>query len=91
MISDEIQKRLFATLKNNPKELAKEIENNPQILEFLLNSSREAELAKNDRVKYINMNQEMQRQLEDKSKELKVTQGILIGAGILLLLSLLEK
>jgi hypothetical protein len=90
MISDELREKLLNAMKKDPEEVKKEIEHNPQILEFLINTSKEAELEKNEKIRYINMNQEMQRQLEQKSKELKITQGVLIGAGILFLLSLLD-
>ncbi len=90
MDSNEFISQLLEKLKTRPKEVAKEIENNPQILEFLINSSKQAELEKNEKIRYINMNQEMQIQLEQKSKDLKVTQGVLIGAGILFILSLLD-
>lgn len=90
MLSDELVKKLTEAMKKEPKEAVKEIEHNPKILELLLNSSKEAELEKNEKVRYINMNAQMQQQLQKKSEELKTTQGLLIGAGILLLLSLLE-
>lgn len=90
MISDELRKKLLESMKKEPKEAIKEIEHNPKILELLLNDSKEAELEKNEKIKYINMTSSMQSQLEQKSKELKTTQGVLIGVGILFLLSLLD-
>ena len=77
-------------MKDKPKDAIKEIEKNPQILKILLNDNNRAEVERKEKLKYVNMNYQMQTQLEQKSKQLKTTQGVLIGAGILLLLSLLD-
>lgn len=77
-------------MKDKPKDAIKEIEKNPDILKILLNDSNRAEAERKEKLKYVNMNCQMQNQLEEKSKKLKTTQGVLIGAGILLLLSLLD-
>ena len=87
MLSQELVIKLTQLLKEKPKEAIKEIEQEPKILEVLLNSAKEADVEK---TRYVNMTAEMQQKLQEKSKELKVTQGLLIGAGVLLILSLLE-
>ena len=69
----------------------KEIEKDPGILKLLLNSDREAEIERTEKIKYVNMTYDMQNRLSQESKKLKVTQGLLIGAGILLLLALLDE
>lgn len=88
MLSEELRIKLSEKMRKNPKEVIRVLEEEPKILEALLNSDKEAEV---ERVKYINMTTEMQRQLQQKAKQLQITQGVLMGAGILLLLSLMEK
>ena len=88
MITQELVNRLTQLIKEMPKEAIKEIEQEPKILEVLLNSAKDANVEK---TRYVNMTSDMQQKLQEKSKELKVTQGLLIGAGVLLILSLLEK
>ena len=90
MLTKELREKLIELMKNKPKEAIKEIEKEPQILKILLNSDNEAENERKEKLKYVNMTSQMQTQLEQKSKDLKTTQGILIGAGILLILSLLD-
>lgn len=84
MLSEDLRKKLRQSIKKNPKEAAKLIEKEPQILEALLNNDEQI-------IKYINMNSQMQTQLEEKAKELKTTQGVLIGAALLWFLYLLDK
>lgn len=91
MLSKELREKLIQAMKKDPKEALKEIEKDPRILDILLNSDREAETEKNERIKYVNMTYEMQNRLSEEAKKLNTTQGLLIGAGILLLLSLLDK
>ena len=83
MLSDDFRNKLRKQLSQNPKEAVKEIEKNPQILNFLLDSE-------GDKTKYIKMNQELQTRLQEQATKLNVTQGLLIGAGLLLLISLLD-
>ncbi|MDG7049953.1 MAG: hypothetical protein JRZ94_01980 [Nitrososphaerota archaeon] len=83
MLSDEFRDKLMRKLAQTPKEAVKEIENNPQILKILLDSESE-------KIKYIKMNEELQTRLKQQSEKLNVTQGWLIGAGLLLFLSLLS-
>lgn len=83
MLSDEIREKLKKKLMQNPKEAIKEIESDPQILRILLDSDSE-------KIKYIKMNQELQNTLQRQSERLNVTQGLLIGAGLLFFLSLLD-
>jgi murein L,D-transpeptidase YcbB/YkuD len=83
MLSDDLRDKLRRKLSQDPKEAVKEIENNPQILNFLLDSEEQ-------KIKYIKMNQELQTRLQDQANRLNVTQGLLIGAGLLFFLSLLD-
>lgn len=87
MLSQDLRNQLIHSMRTNPKDAIKEIEKDPRILEILLNN---IETEKNEKIKYINMTSQMQLQLEQKAKQLKITQGLLIGAGILLILSLLD-
>lgn len=83
MLTDDFRQKLRQQLVNQPKQAVKEIEKNPQILKFLLDSEEQ-------KIKYIKMNQELEDRLQNQSQRLNVTQGWLIGAGLLLLLSLLD-
>jgi len=83
MLIDDFREKLKRKLIQDPKEAVKEIEKNPQILNLLLDSEGE-------KVKYIKMNEELQTRLRQQSEKLNVTQGWLIGAGLLLFLSLLD-
>lgn len=83
MLTDDFRDNLMKKLVKNPIEAVKEIEKNPQILKFLLDSEGE-------KIKYIKMNKELQTKLQQQSDKLNVTQGWLIGAGLLLFLSLLD-
>jgi len=90
MLSQELRNKLIAKMKENPKKAIAELEKEPRILEILLKSDNQIDEKENEKIKYVNMTHEMQQRLQQKSKQLKTTQGLLIGAGILLLLSLLE-
>jgi len=83
MLSDIIRKDLRKKLTENPKAAVREIEKDPQILKMLLDSDGE-------KIKYIKMNEELQNMLQKKANDLNTTQGWLLGAGILLLLSLMS-
>jgi len=84
MLSEDFRDKLMKKLIQSPKDAVKEIENDPQILRILLDSDSE-------KIKYIKMNQELQNMLQHQSERLNVTQGLLIGAGLLLFLSLLDE
>ena len=84
MLGDDFREKLMRKLIQDPKEAVKEIEKNPQILKLLLDSEGE-------KVKYIKMNEDLQTKLQQQSAKLNVTQGWLIGAGLLLFLSLLDE
>lgn len=84
MLSDGLRAKLREALQRNPKEVVKMIEEEPRILQALLNSDEEI-------IKYINMSAQMEQELKQKAEQLKTTQGFLIGAGVLLLLDLLSK
>lgn len=83
MLSDDFRDKLKKKLIQDPKEAIKEIEKNPQILSFLLDSEGE-------KIKYIKMNQDLQNRLQQQASRLNVTQGLLIGVGLLLFLNLLD-
>lgn len=83
MLSEEFREKLMKNLIQNPKEAVKEIEKDPQILKMLLDSEGE-------KIKYIKMNEELQTKLQEQARKMNVTQGWLIGAGLLLFLSLLD-
>ena len=83
MLSAEIRENLRKQLIKDPKRAVKEIEKDPQILKMLLDSDSE-------KIKYIKMNEELQTRLQQKAGQLNVTQGWLLGAGLLLFLSLMD-
>ena len=83
MLSNDFIEKLKKKLVQDPKEAVKEIENNPQILKLLLDSEGE-------KVKYIKMNEDLQTRLQQQSEKLNVTQGWLIGVGLLLFIGLLD-
>jgi len=84
VLSDDIRKDLRKKLTESPKAAVKEIERDPQILKMLLDSESE-------KIKYIKMNEELQTRLQKKANDLNTTQGWLLGAGILLFLSLMDE
>jgi len=84
MLSDNIRKDLRKKLAESPKAAVKEIEKDPQILKMLLDSESE-------KIKYIKMNEELQMRLQKKANDLNTSQGWLLGAGILLFLSLMDE
>jgi len=90
MLSDNLRDKLREAMKD-PKEAAKIIEKEPQILELLLKSDEEVGKERREKIKYVNMTNQMNQQLQEKAQQLKTTQGTLIGAGILLLFALLDK
>ena len=91
MLTENLRKELIEKIRNHPKEAIKIIEKEPKILEILLNATKEAEKEKAEKIKYVNMTMQMEQQLQEKAKQLNTTQGLLIGAGVLWLLSLLDK
>jgi len=90
MLTQDLRNKLVHAIKTDPKEAIKFIEKDPRILELLLNNDRELEQEKNEKIKYVNITHQMQSQLQEEAKKLNTTQGLLIGAGVLLLLTLLE-
>ena len=84
MLSAEIREKLRKELIKDPKQVVKEIEKDPQILKMLLDSESE-------KIKYIKMNDELQKRLQEKANQLNATQGSLLGVGLLLLLSLMDE
>lgn len=90
MLTKELRDKLIRSFKENPKEAIRTIEKEPQILDILLQSDKQVENEIQEKIKYVNMNTQMQAKLEEEAKKLKTTQGVLIGAGLLFFLSLLE-
>lgn len=90
-MTENLRKDLRKMIVEDPKTAIKTIEKEPNILEMLLNADEEADRERREKIKYVNMTMQMDQQLREKAKQLKTTQGVLIGAGILLLLSLLER
>ena len=74
-------------LREDPSKVAEEIKNDPKILDIMLSSDDQLQHERNEKIKYMNMTFQMQQQLEELSKKLNVSQGALIGAGVLFLLS----
>ena len=91
MLSKELRDKLMKLIRENPKEAIKEIEKEPQLLDILLRSENRLENEEREKIKYINMTQQSQKQLQEASKKLKTSQGALIGLGIILLLELFDK
>lgn len=97
MLTKEFRDKLVKLVKNDIKTAIKELELNPKLLELLLSDQDELERAKaeiaherSERIKYINMTAEMERQLREQATRLQTTQGLLIGAGVFMLLQHLE-
>ncbi len=66
----------------NPTNAVKSIEENPKLLESLLQSDE-------DKVKYVKLSNKMDMQLREQAEKLKTTQGALLGLGLMFLLMLL--
>ena len=90
MLTEELREKLMNLLRENPTEALKEIEKDPKILEILLSSDKSTKDSEEKVVKYINMNNQMQSQLAEQAQRLNTTQGLLIGTGLMLLLSLIN-
>ena len=93
MLAEELRQRMTTLIKEHPEEAIKEFESNPDIMNLVLSdqqSRQDAARARAENVKYVKMNSELQQQLEEKARSLKVTQGVLIGFGVLFLLSQLD-
>ena len=95
MLSDDLRNKLLELMKTKPQEAIKEFQKDPKLLEILLNSDNELNKTKeqlnNDRIKYVNMTSAMQKDLKEQAAKLKTTQGLLIGAGLLWFLNLLDE
>lgn len=91
MITQDFIAGLREDLKKDPSKVIKILEKEPQVLEMLLNATEQVEKERNEKIKYVNMTAEMDRQLRDTAEQLKTTKGTLLGAGALLLLLLLDK
>ena len=95
MLTQELRQSLIKKIRENPKEAITELERNPKILDLLLTSDvelqKKQEELRNEKVKYVNMTSHMQTQLRQQADKLQTTPGLLIGAGVLFLLSLLDE
>ncbi|MBN1175405.1 hypothetical protein JXA48_02055 [Candidatus Woesearchaeota archaeon] len=97
-LTNELRKQLMEHFEKDPQKVIDELKNQPELLKILLTSDQEAHKAnqqleqeRNERVKYVQMNNNMQRELAEQSAKLKVSQGALIGLGLIWLLSALSK
>jgi len=90
MLTQDLRNKMLKMIKTNPAEAIKELEKDPELLKLLLNNDsklqEKEESLKNERIKYVNMTNQMQAQLREQADKLRTTQGLLIGAGLLLLL-----
>lgn len=98
MFSEELRNRMLTQLSENPEAVAKEIQNNPNLLKALLDSDKQLaqtqqqlDNERNERIKYVNMTAAREDELRQKAVELRTTQGALLGLGLLMLLSALSK
>ncbi len=95
MLIQELRDKLINLMKEHPQKAIEELQKDPRLVDILLNNDNELKKTKeqlhNERIKYVNMTSQMQLELKQRSVELKISQGLLIGAGVLLLLSLLKK
>lgn len=95
MLTENIRKELMENIKKNPKEIRKILEDDPKMFEMLLSEVQkvkdEANQERQEKIKYINMTNQMETQLREQAQKLQTTQGVLIGVGILWLLSQLDK
>lgn len=98
MLSEDLRKKLIENMDNDPKSVLKELETNPQLLKALLSdqeqlkkTEEELKRERNERVKYIQMNSQMQERLRQRAEQLKTSQGLLIGVGLLWFLSKLDE
>jgi hypothetical protein len=98
ILTDELKKKLKEQLKNNPTEAIKIIQQNPKLIEALLAAEDEKSRLENEkhgldgeRVKYMNISSQLNQQLVTTAQDLKTTQGFLLGAGLLVLLMLMDR
>jgi len=91
MLTKELREKLRQEIKSDPRRVVELLEKEPQIIEILLDSDEQIEQERNEKIKYVNMSAEMDRQLRNKANQLKTTQGALIGTAILSLLLLFDK
>lgn len=83
MLSEKLRKELRSDLIKNPKQTIKKIQEDPQMLRMMLDADSE-------KIKYVKMSDKLHSQLQRKAKQLKVPQGWIIGAGLLLFVSLMD-
>lgn len=90
-LTEEIRNKLLEKAEKDPSAAIEEIKKDPNILKLLLNSDKQAEQEKNEKIRYVNMTYDMQRQLDQRAQELNTTKGLLIGAAIFVFLAALSK
>jgi len=76
--------KLWQELKTDPSHLVQILKDDPALMDYLLTN---AEL----RQKYCKLPDEVEQELKKKSKELGLSEAILIALGIVLLFALLAK
>lgn len=95
MLTQDLRNKMMDMIRKNPLAAIKELEKNPELLKLLLNNDNKLqeteEALKNERIKYVNMTNQMQAQLVEQAEKLRTTQGLLIGAGLLFLLAHLDQ
>lgn len=98
ILTDELKKKLKEQLRSNPTEAVKILQENPKLIEALLAvEDKKSQLenavqqSESERVKYVNMSRQLNQQLTKTAQDLKITQGVLLGAGFLFLLMLLDR
>jgi hypothetical protein len=95
MLTEELRNKLIELMKTDPQAAIEELKKDPKLLEILLSADQELKKTQEqlytEKIKYVNMTTATQNDLQKKAQELKTTQGLLIGAGIVLILALLSK
>ena len=91
MLSDELRTKMVALMRTEPQKAVKEIEAHPEILSMLLNDSASLQQEKNEKIKYIILNQRLEAQIDELAKRLNISKGLLLGAGAFLLVSAFSK
>ena len=95
MITEELRDKILDKLNTDPNAALKELGENPQFLKAILSDHKQKDeqlkLEKNERVKYIQMNANMNTELQKRAEQLQMSQGLLIGVGLLWFLRELER
>jgi hypothetical protein len=76
--------KLWQEFKRDPERLVGVLKNDPALIDYLL---REAELKQ----KYCKLPKNVESELKEKSKELRLSEAVLIALGVILLFALLSE